>query len=283
MDSNLKLNDHKMDAWCHAALILAKKIGVGSKKANSDLSELINNFGSIGGVYRNYFSMIPLEKNIVTHLDKVFSKIPYNFGVLNIADEDYPAALKGVYGAPPIIYYRGDKKIFSLKRSIAFVGTRNLDASQYIEQGINAIKRLKNAGFEVLVSGLAKGSDTLGHKVAIEIGMKTIAVLGTPLTVSYPAENKNLQEEIASQHLLISEYPMGIKTQGSYFANRNLTTVSLSREGIIVARAGDKSGTQHAIRTCVEQSKNVYVLENNIYENEYLWLAKYKKNIKLIR
>jgi len=76
---------------------------------------------------------------------------------------------------------------------------------------------------------------------------------------------------------------MGIKTQGSYFANRNLTTVSLSREGIIVARAGDKSGTQHAIRTCVEQSKNVYVLENNIYENEYLWLAKYKKNIKLIR
>lgn len=283
MDSSLNLNDQQADAWCHAALILGKKIGVGSKKANNELAELIVNFGSIRKIYDHHFSMIPLDESILNKLDKVFSKKIINFGVLTIADQAYPKFLREIYGAPPILYYRGDLDILNLRRSISFVGTRELDNPLYIEQSIKTIERLKNAGFEVIVSGLAKGSDTLGHKTAINLGMKTIAVLGTPLNVSYPAENKLLQEEIARDHLLLSEYPIGIQSQGSYFANRNLTTVSLSYEGIIVARAGDKSGTQYAIKTCLEQNKVIYILENNIYEKDYSWVEKYKANIKLIR
>ncbi|MDM7298294.1 DNA-processing protein DprA, partial [Klebsiella pneumoniae] len=150
--------------------------------------------------------------------------------------------------------------ILKLPRSISFVGTRNLDNPEHITQSLNALERLVKAGFQVIVSGLAKGSDTLGHQTAIKLGAKTIAVLGNPINISYPAENKNLQELIAKEHLVLSEYPVGILSQGSYFANRNLTTVSLSREGVVVARAGDKSGTQYAIRTCVEQNKTVYAL-----------------------
>ncbi|GKW26732.1 DNA-processing protein DprA [Pectobacterium versatile] len=283
MDSSLQLDNHQLDAWCHAALILGRKIGVGSKKSNNELSQLLLNFGSIKNIYSHHFSMIPLDKQIVEKLDKIYSKPLPHFGVITIQDGLYPHDLKNIYGTPPIIYYRGDLNILKLKKSISFVGTREFDNPKYIEQGVRAIERLKNGGFEVIVSGLAKGADTLGHKIAIDQGMKTIAVLGTPITVSYPAENKNLQEEIALKHLLVSEYPVGIQSQGAFFANRNLTTVSLSREGIIVARAGDKSGTQYAIKTCSEQNKTIYILENNIYEPDYTWVTKYKSSIKLIR
>jgi DNA processing protein len=123
----------------------------------------------------------------------------------------------------------------------------------------------------------------LGHTSAIELNEKTIAVLGTPLTSSYPKENKELQEEIAKNHLLVSEYPIGIRSFGSYFASRNRTTVGLSTDGVVVARAGDKSGTQYAIRFSIDQGKPVYVLENNIHEKNYEWVSKYKKHIKVIR
>ncbi|WP_249114146.1 DNA-processing protein DprA, partial [Vibrio parahaemolyticus] len=123
-----------------------------------------------------------------------------------------------------------------------------------------------NAGYQAIVSGLAAGSDTLGHQAALKYSGRTIAVIGTPLDQYFPKENRELQDEIAKNHLLVSEYPIGIRSFGSFFANRNRTTVGLSSEGVVVARAGDRSGTQYAIRHCVEQGKQLYALENNIYE-----------------
>ncbi|GEC67524.1 DNA-processing protein DprA [Raoultella terrigena] len=283
MDSSLTLTVAQSEAWQHAALILAKKIGVGSKKSNAELKSLLLNFGSIQKLYDYHFSMIPPDSDIVSKLDKIFSSLKVNFGVINCLDDNYPDLLQDIYGAPPVLYYRGDINILKLPRSISFVGTRNLDNPEHITQGLNALERLVKAGFQVIVSGLAKGSDTLGHQTAIKLGAKTIAVLGNPINIAYPAENKKLQELIAKEHLVLSEYPVGILSQGSYFANRNLTTVSLSREGVVVARAGDKSGTQYAIRTCVEQNKTVYALENNIHEPEYQWVHKYKKSIKVVK
>jgi len=270
-------------AWCHAALILSKKIAIGSIPANEELKKQLLELGSLEKIYQHYFSMFPVDDDIEKELNRTFSKIDFNFEVITINDDNYPKALRDVKGSPPVFYCRGDINILNLDKSIAFVGTRELNNPQHVKSGKNAIVRLKKAGYEVIVSGLAAGSDTLGHKVAIDCGMKTIAVLGTPLNMYYPKENKSLQDLIASDHLVISEYPIGIRSFGSFFANRNLTTVSLSKMGIIVARAGDKSGTQHAIRHCVNQNKSVYILENNIFETEYQWVRKYKDSIKLIR
>ncbi|QWT40143.1 DNA-processing protein DprA [Dickeya dadantii] len=283
MDSRLNLDEASKIAWQHAALVLSKKIGVGSKKHNEDLKALLGQFGSIANIYQHHFGMVPIDPDIVELLDNKFSKINFKFKVLQRDDNLYPSFLKTIYGIPPVYYYRGDLELLSINESISFVGTRNLDEPSHVQHGIEVITRLFNAGYKVIVSGLAKGSDTLGHKTAIELGGRTIAVLGTPLDISYPAENKTLQNTIATDHLLISEYPIGVGSFGAYFANRNLTTVSLSRKGIVVARAGDKSGTQYAIRTCIEQGKPVYILENNIYESDFTWVAKYKEKIKVIR
>lgn len=270
-------------AWCHAALVLSKKLAIGSAQANDDLRKLLEEYGSIENIYQYFFSMVPVDPDIEKEVNKVFSKIDFTFNVITCKDNNYPSSMNKIKGTPPVLYCQGDVSILKLKKSIAFVGTRELTDSVHIQSARNAIKRISTAGYEVIVSGLASGSDTLGHKSAIEYGMKTIAVLGTPLNMYYPKENRQLQLDIARNHLVVTEYPIGIRSFGAFFANRNLTTVTLSNMGIIVARAGDKSGTQHAIRHCVNQEKPVYILENNIFESDYKWVAKYKDKIKLIR
>lgn len=281
--NNLNLSDDMKVAWYHAALVLSKKISIGSVQANEDLKNLLEQFGTIEKLYDHHFSMVPVHQDIEYELNKCYSKFNSSFKAITIHDDLYPKALRKIRGTPAILYCQGNVEIFELEKSIGFVGTRELDNPNHIESARNAIKRIYESGFEVIVSGLATGSDTLGHKCAIQLGMKTIAVLGTPLNISYPKENKELQANIALNHLLVTEYPIGVRPFGTFFSNRNMTTVSLSQKGIIVARAGDKSGTQHAIRHCVNQNKPLYILENNIYEKDYTWVRKYKDKIKLIR
>ncbi|HBR2591947.1 TPA: DNA processing protein DprA, partial [Klebsiella pneumoniae] len=100
MDSSLTLTVAQSEAWQHAALILAKKIGVGSKKSNAELKSLLLNFGSIQKLYDYHFSMIPPDSDIVSKLDKIFSSLKVNFGVINCLDDNYPDLLQGIYGAP---------------------------------------------------------------------------------------------------------------------------------------------------------------------------------------
>ena len=270
-------------AWKHAALVLSKKLMIGSAKANEELRHWLDRFGNIDAIYEHHFGLVPVDTEVTKLLDKEFSKVQFEFKSLTYNDELYPEKLRGVAGAPPIIYCRGDLSLLDLKKTISFVGTRELDNPRHIAHGKRVIERLFEAGYEAIVSGLALGSDTLGHSTAIELNKKTIAVLGTPLTLSYPKENRELQEKIAQNHLIVTEYPVGLRSFGSYFANRNRTTVGLSTGGVVVARAGDKSGTQYAIRYSIDQGKPVYVLENNIHEKDYSWVLKYKDHIKIVR
>lgn len=277
------MNDSRTISWMHAALILSKHLSAGSASANSKLREALLNQGTIADIFNYYFSIVQPEPDIESALDKAYNKIKFDFHAVTIRDPEYPESLKQVENASPILYCRGDISLLKEPRTMAFVGTRELNNPAHISHGDQVIARLIKSGCSTIVSGLAEGSDTLGHTSAIKHGGRTIAVLGTPLDKYFPKENKALQEEIASQHLLISEYPIGIRSFGPFFANRNRTTVGLATEGVVVARAGDRSGTQYAIRHCVEQEKQLYALENNIHEREYTWVHKYKNKIKVIR
>lgn len=277
------LDKNQRCSWMHAALVLSKLIPIGSPSANNTLRDKLLSAGSMENLYEQSLGMFPIDDTISKSLDKIYTKGNIAFEAIVVNDTRYPDKLRNVDGAPPIIYCRGDLNLLHVEKSIAFVGTRELFSPEHIAQGESAIKRMINAGFNVIVSGLASGSDTLGHKTAIHFGGRTIAVLGTPLDTYYPKENKALQDEIGNKHLLVSEYPIGIRAYGSFFANRNRTTVGLSSEGVVVARAGDRSGTQHAIRNCIEQSKQLYVLENNIYEPSYEWIKKYNTKIKVVK
>jgi len=276
-------HDHQRLAWMHAVLVLSKKIGIGSAKANDDLRKSLLQAGSLENIYNDHFTMIPVEEDVGLKVFEKIKKFTAAYDVVTCLDERYPKVLLDYPGTPPVLYFQGDLALASAEKTIGFVGTRELFDETHRDHGRRVVRRLARSGFEVVVSGLAEGSDTLGHETAIQNGGRTIAVLGTPLNMHYPKSNAALQDEIAARHLVVTEYPIGIGSFGSYFANRNRTTVALSSGGIVVARASDKSGTQHAIRICLEQNKPVYVLENNIRESSYTWVVKNKDRIKVIR
>jgi DNA processing protein len=133
-----------------------------------------------------------------------------------------------------------------------------------------------------LVSGLAEGVDTVALETAIKCNMNVIGVIGTPIDEYYPKKNKNLQEDIAAKHLLMSQVPFykyytqPFQTKHIYFPERNATMAALSLATVIV-EASDTSGTLYQARACMEQKRPLFIL-NSCFENQAItWPQKYEK------
>jgi DNA processing protein len=118
-----------------------------------------------------------------------------------------------------------------------------------------------------VVSGLAAGIDTEAHTAALEAGGRTIAVIGTPLGYYYPAENRELQDRIAREFLLISQVPLFRYSQQSphfnrfFFPDRNHTMSALTAATVIV-EAGETSGSLIQARAAIEQGRKLFILES---------------------
>jgi DNA processing protein len=122
---------------------------------------------------------------------------------------------------------------------VSVVGTREPS-----HEGIEFAKRLvKNLAREkvIVVSGLARGIDTVAHRTAIEEGGRTIAVLGTPLNVFYPPENKELQLRLMREHMVISQFPIGSPVTRKNFVTRNRIMALLS-DATVIVEAGENTG-----------------------------------------
>ena len=121
-----------------------------------------------------------------------------------------------------------------------------------------------------VVSGLAEGIDTVAHETAIEKGGKTIAVLGTPLSQAYPANNKALLEKIKSDHLAISQFPEGYPPRRGNFPRRK-RTMALICDATVVVEAGERSGTRHLAREGIRLGRLVYIMQNVAQNGELTW------------
>lgn len=144
--------------------------------------------------------------------------------------------------APKHLYVEGPMKIPLGLPRVSVVGTRKPTRSG-IEETSKLVKMLIDNG-ATIVSGLAAGIDTEAHRSAMKYGGRTVAVLGTPLDRQYPASNRHLQGEIASRHLLVSQFPVGQPVRRGNFVTRNKTMALISNATAIV-EAGDGSGTIH--------------------------------------
>ncbi|MFN4132575.1 MAG: DNA-processing protein DprA, partial [Caldimicrobium sp.] len=128
-------------------------------------------------------------------------------------------------------------------------------------------KELSQAGI-CLVSGLARGVDTIVHQVSLNFKGETIAILGSGLDVIYPPENKKLFEEIVEQAGAgISEFPLGSKPKRENFPRRNRLVSGLS-SGVLIIEAGEKSGTLITAKWAQEQGKEVFVIPGNIFSEQ---------------
>lgn len=195
------------------------------------------------------------------------------FGVRVLGAGEYPDKLRDADYPVALLYYRGWWDLVN-SRSVAVVGTRkpSADGKKRTKQ---LVKALVKDGFTI-VSGLAKGIDRVAHQTAIGEGGRTIAVIGTPLNHSYPAENRELQETIANDFLLISQVPVkrwqnqGPKQNRIFFPERNITMSALT-EGTIIVEAGETSGTLVQARHALKQGRKLFILDSCFKNPSITW------------
>ncbi|MBI2446989.1 MAG: DNA-protecting protein DprA [Candidatus Omnitrophica bacterium] len=179
--------------------------------------------------------------------------------IITVYDKDYPQNLKSVFDPPILIYVQGDLDKRDIL-SIAIVGSRR--PSFYGRATAERLgKELSSLGITI-VSGMARGIDTAGHKGATRNGGRTIAVLGSGLGVIYPPENKELFEEIASKGAVVSEFPMGTIPDRKNFPKRNRIISGLSL-GVIVVEAARHSGSLITADLALEQGREVFAVPGN--------------------
>lgn len=178
--------------------------------------------------------------------------------LLTILDDAYPSNLRSIHNRPPFLFVRGALSRED-ERAIAIVGTRN--ASDEGVRNATEIAIAASAHSFTVFSGLARGIDTAAHKAALDAGSRTVAVIGTGVNRYYPAENRQLQDEIANRFALVSQFwPDSPPTRQS-FPMRNAVMSGLSLATVVVEASG-KSGARMQARLALEHGRPVFLLRS---------------------
>lgn len=184
----------------------------------------------------------------------------YKVKAITCNSPDYPQRLKEIHDYPPIIYIRGTL-LSEDECCIAVVGTRRATAygRQVTEEIVTDLSKNKIT----IVSGLAKGIDSIAHRAALDAGGRTVAIFASGLDTVYPAENVRLAREIMERGALISEYPLGTRPKADNFPRRNriLSGISL---GVLVVEAGEKSGALITAEQALQQNREVFAIPGSI-------------------
>ncbi len=180
--------------------------------------------------------------------------------VLSFRDADYPSRLKEIYDYPPILYVKGSL-LPNDEWCLAVVGTRR--ATVYGRQAAEEIVTDLARNKITIVSGLARGIDSIAHKSALEAGGRTIAVFGCGLDTVYPTEHASLAKDSIANGAIISEFPLGTEPRKENFPMRNRSMSGLSL-GVLVVEAGETSGAMITARLALEQNREVFAVPGSI-------------------
>lgn len=180
---------------------------------------------------------------------------------ITIENSIYPQKLKEITNPPKQLYLEGNVQLLN-ENSIAIIGSRNCS-----ENGKQLTRKfayeLSKQGL-IIISGMAKGIDTIAHEETINAKGKTIAVLGSGFNNIFPKENSKLYKKILeNEGLIISEYAPEVQVQSKQFLERNRIVSGLSI-GILVIEAGYRSGTSVTAKIAKKQSRKVFVLPHEI-------------------
>lgn len=179
---------------------------------------------------------------------------------LTCQDDDYPLRLKEIYDYPPVLYMRGNL-LPEDEWCLAVVGTRR--ASVYGTQVTEELVADLAQNKITVVSGLARGIDTIAHKSALKSGGRSLAVFASGLDIVYPGENAGLAREIVEQGCILSEYPLGTRPRAENFPRRNRILSGLSM-GVLVIEAGETSGAMITAHMALEQNREVFAIPGSI-------------------
>ncbi len=249
--------------------------GVGAARLRS----LVNHFGDpqsvlnaterglteVEGIDRALARRILSDRNFEEDIQLQLSRLNKSeASIVTFWDKEYPENLKKIYDPPVMLFVRG-QLLNSDKYSIAVVGTRNPTtygkhvaekfAAEIAEHGI------------VVISGLARGVDTIAHATTVRSGGRTIAVLGSGVDVIYPSENKRLSEQILVGGAIISEYYMGSKPDAVNFPRRNRIISGISL-GTILIETDVNGGAMITASFALDQNREVFAVPGQIFERK---------------
>lgn len=241
---------------------------------NTTIKKLIKRFGSPENIFNaaedQLFSIHRIHKKTIAHIrnhqkyrlkaEKELEKVlDHHYNIVALSEESYPALLKRIPDPPPVLTYIGSLE--NTAPCISMVGSRN--ATSY---GLSTARHLSGKlavkGFQI-VSGLARGIDTMAHKGAIDKNGRTIAVLGSGLNHIYPRENRYLSESITRAGAVVSEFKTNAKPLREHFPVRNRTIAGISC-GTVVVEAAKRSGSLITARLAGEYNREVFAVPGSI-------------------
>lgn len=183
---------------------------------------------------------------------------------VSILDEEYPFRLRDVHQAPPFLFASG--RLMFDDTAIAVVGSRKA-SPRSLDITTAVATELVREGVTVL-SGLAEGIDAAAHRAALDAGGRTVAVIGTGISRSYPAVNRDLQTRIAAEGLVLSQFWPDAPPQRHNFLMRNAVMSGYARATVVV-QAGEQSGARAQARMAVEHGRPVILTERVVSDNEW--------------
>ena len=181
--------------------------------------------------------------------------------ILTYCDEKYPERLKNIADPPALLYYKGTLPEFDREATIAIVGSRRcspyglLHAKQFS-------KLIANSG-GIVVSGGARGIDSMALRGALDSAMPVVCVLGCGVDEVYPAENRFLFRDIEMHGCMLSEFPPGTPPEKKNFPQRNRIISGLSL-GVLVVEAPERSGALITANLALEQGRDVFAIPANL-------------------
>lgn len=245
-----------------------KNIGVRSCKT------LLEMFGSAEHIYelteQDYLNTEGFEKRWLKSLcDKSLEKAEeilrscdeHEVEILPYGREEYPERLRNIPDPPVVLYYKGNLPDFDNEAAIAVVGSRKCSAYGLLHAKQFA-KLIASSG-GIVVSGGARGIDTMALRGALDSQMPVVCVLACGLDIAYPPENRYLFRDIEHHGCMISEYPPGTPPYGGQFPVRNRIISGLA-VGVLVVEAPTDSGALITAREALEQGRDVFAIPGNI-------------------
>lgn len=244
--------------------------GIGPAKVQT----ILDYFGSLAAAWQAtelQLAQIGLDRRAIQNLQQTRTELDLDKALAEVEaagvrlltweSAEYPAYLRELPGAPPLLYVRGALQERD-QWAVAVVGTRRLTAygRQVTHELVTGLVRHNIT----IVSGLARGIDAIAHKTAVDLNGRTIAVLGSGVDSIYPAEHRQLAQTIAAGHgAVVSEYPLGTQPEAKNFPPRNRIISGLSL-GVLIVEAGERSGALITANFAAEQNRDVFAVPGNI-------------------
>ena len=199
------------------------------------------------------------DDNFINNYIKNFDEQEIKF--VSIVSDKYSRILRETLSPPIMLYCKGNVDLLN-SPCLAIVGTRR--CTKYGKDvTLMFSKEIAKAGITI-VSGLCDGVDTHAHTGCVEVGGKTIAVLGGGINCIYPATNRPLADKIlATGGLIISEYKPNVKPIRYFFPARNRIVAGIS-QGVLITEATEKSGSMHTKEYALENNRDLYVVPARI-------------------